>query len=282
MLISLIMNGNVLILLCFLMTSGLLRAESSALEVFHSIPNGEPAIYNVFGGQSVELPLAIDGSRLGQGKVQLSADLFQKAQTLLAPLRKNILVKDAIVIDGTSQLNQLLKWSLAIPDVKRECQMLLRLRLKKDDAKWESACDVLLNVYPKDAATEDLRRIAALKAIHLFGGAMHFRDFLLAKKIRIADEGRDITAIPTQPDPKGVYIGTATSTQLGGWLLDHPEWAGTLVVFCSDGDLLPGVFISGNHGARVAKVTLPIMNSLASDPRSQATLVEILNSVIHQ
>ena len=54
---------------------------------------------------------------------------------------------------------------------------------------------------------------------------------------------------------------------------------GTLLVFCEDTALLPGVYTDSRGGGRLFKVTLPILGDLSSDPLAQKTLVNIFNSI---
>ncbi|MDD5348674.1 MAG: hypothetical protein PHQ12_00555 [Chthoniobacteraceae bacterium] len=239
-------------------------------------PGAQPPAYYGFGGQPVTLELAVETPK-GE-PVDIQADLFQRAQTLLAPVQKDIVVAQALNASGFAPYRPLVSWKMPLPAVTRETQMLARFRVRTGAADWQPAGQVLLTVYPPDFAKEELARVAKDPGLRVFGGDA-LRKFLKAQKTDFEDVGSDLASLPPSPEDKNLYIGEATSRQLAQWLTANPAWQGSLVVFCTDTPLLPGVFVTTQGGLRLAKVTLPMLDTLSTDPRSQKTLVEVLKSV---
>lgn len=242
-----------------------------------SQPVAKPPRLHVFAGQPVHVDLSV---LTPNGKpMDISADLFQKGQSLLAPIQKDIEVAKAINSAGFEPLRPLLTWTLSVPEVKRETEMVVRFRVKTDANEWRAAGQLFLTVYPPNFAAEDLEKIGKTPGLRVFGSDP-LRKFLQAQKVDFDDAGPDLDALPAAPEGPGIFVGEVTTHQLTEWLEAHPRWKGNLVVFCSDAPLLPGVFLTTHQGGlRLAKVTMPMLDTLSTDPHSQKTLIDILNSI---
>ena len=232
--------------------------------------------YHAFGGRPLKIELAVEVP-VGV-PVDIRADLFQKGESLLAPLQKDILVAQAVRSDGQPSGRALVAWELAVPEVKRETKMLVRLKSKSASGEWVSAGQFLFAAYPPGFADEALAGISKDRPIHMFGENKNLRAFLKTKKLAFDDDLEGLSSLPVDPDAKAIYIGEAAAADLSAWLAAHSGWRGNLVVFCPDATSMPGVFVTVRGGLRLAKVTLPLLNSLSNDPLSQKTFVEILNT----
>lgn len=233
-------------------------------------------MFYAFGGQSLNVELAVESPE--GHHVVIKADLYQKGQSLLAPIQKDIAVADTVRLEKNPAIRPLVSWTLPVPEVKRETQMLARFRTSENQSEWTPAGQILVTVYPPGLAKEGLAAFGKAQGLHVFGNGDRLRDFLKAQQVEFDDAGTDLTALPPNPEDQGVYLGEATSAELTSWLAAHPNWRGNLVVFCPDSPLLPGVFVTAQSGYRTVKVTLPLLDTLATDPRGQKTLLEILHT----
>jgi len=242
---------------------------------------GNPPMVHVFGGQRVKVDMAVKPLNTNLLEpLEIQADLYQKGQALLAPIQKDIVVAKASRFDGCGQLFlPLISWELPVPEVKRETEMVARLRMKSGGGEWLPSGQISITVYPLGFAKEPLAAFSKKRGFHLFGKNKPLRAFLKDQKVEFDDAGENLAVLPNATRDNGVYIGEATSRELAEWLGTHPGWRGHIVVFCPDSPLLPGVFVSTQGGFRIAKVTLPLLDTLSSDPRSQKTFLEILNTL---
>ena len=240
-------------------------------------PGKMPPIIHVFGGQELKVDLAVESK--GGDPVEIQADLYQKAQSLLAPVQKNIAVGKTPRFEDSEAVRPLISWTLTPPEVKREAEMIARLRIKTATGEWTPAGQIIMKVYPPGFAKEPLDAFAKQRGLHLFGECKRLRDFLKELKVEFDDAGADLVSLPANPDDKCVYLGEATPRELADWLAAQPSWRGKMVVFCPGSQLLPGVFVTAQGGLRIVKVTLPLLDTLSTDPSSQKTLLEILNNL---
>ena len=242
-----------------------------------SHPGGNPPIMHVFGGQPAKIDLGVETP--GGSPVEIQADLYQKGQSLVVPIKKEIPVARAVHSDENQPFHSLISWTLLVPEVKRETEMIACLRIKTISGEWTPAGQILIKAYPQGFAMEPLVAFSKERGLHLFGENKRLRAFLNAQKMEFDNVGDGLAELPMKPEDKGIYIGEATSNDLEDWLAVHPAWQGNIVVFCPDSSLLPGVFVTTQSGFQTVKVTLPLLDNLSSDPRSQKTLLEILNTV---
>lgn len=262
-------------MLCLLATVSLGETQPVLRVLAPSGPT-EP-VYHVTGGQSLKVEMVLESP--ARGSVEIVADLFQKSQSLLAPIQKEILVAKAVPSEENQAFRPLVSWTLPIPEVKRTTQMMARFRITSNGTEWTPAGQILITAYPRNFAKDELDAFAKTRGLHLFGSSDRLRHFLKAQQVKFDDAGDDLAALPPTPDEKVVYIGEANSREFADWFATQPRWRGNIIVFCSDGALLPGVFVSGPNGFQTIKVTLPLLDTLSTDPRSQNTLLEILHTL---
>ena len=75
--------------------------------------------------------------------------------------------------------------------------------------------------------------------------------------------------------------GDIDSRKLDDWLKHLPKGEGVrLVAFTRDPWSIPGVYVQAQPGSMICKVTLPILEKLTSDPRSQAAFIELFSQSI--
>jgi len=258
-----------------LMALGVVKLDNSGK------PAGNASAIHVFGGQTAKVELVVEPTNGNLAEpMEIQADLFQKGESLLAPIQKDIIVAKASRYEKCFQnepsLRPLLTWELPVPEVKRETEMLARLRIKSGGGEWVSAGQILITAYPLEFTKGPLAELAKEWGFHVFGENKNLRNYLKANKVEFDDAGDDLQALPTKPEDKGIYIGDADAQFAANWLASHSAWPSSIVVFCTDSPLLPGVYVSEHNGFRIVKVTLPLLDTLPSDPRSQKTFLEIL------
>ena len=112
----------------------------------------------------------------------------------------------------------------------------------------------------------------------MFGEEKRAGAFLEKQEVKFDEAGTDL---PDRPEAGHLYVGSAKAADLSQWLNAHPTWEGSLVVFCGDANLLPGVFTEIRGEGRLAKVTLPLLDNLSADPLTQKTFITILASILN-
>ncbi|MGB8355735.1 MAG: hypothetical protein WCD79_17680 [Chthoniobacteraceae bacterium] len=252
--------------------AGVLLSATVAAGEEPQVESGKETLH-VFGGQPAKVELSIDAP-IGS-KAELRASLFQVAATLAAPLQKNIPLGDEISF--AAQTHKRVTISLPIPVVKRRTQIVAAIEVK-GAGDWHAAGHVDLMVYPRDALKSELLDVAGATRLEVFGDDKRLGLFLKNQEVKTDDIGSDL---PDRPKAGHLYVGTAKSAELSQWLTAHSMWEGNLVVFCGDSELLPGAFVEIRGRGHLAKVTLPLLDTLAADPPSQKTFVAILAAILN-
>jgi hypothetical protein len=241
-----------------------------------------PAVVHGFSGTSVSIDLMVEPLNINLLEpVEIRADLYQKGQTLLAPVQKEIEVAKSSTYEGCSgnatYIFPLIPWQLPIPEVKRETQFVAGLRTKSGDGPWQPSGQIYLTAYPKDFAKTALAAVCKTRQLRLLGGSSRLRAFFKAQQVPFEDAGDGLNALPSNGGPE-IYLIESDAAELTDWRASHPHWKGNLVVFCPDAPLLPGVFVTMQNGLNLAKITLPLLDALSSNPRNQKTFLEILET----
>lgn len=236
-------------------------------------------VYHAFGGETLAVEVLLSGA---PGTVlEIQGDLLQKAQSLAVPVQKEIPLGKGIELgDAAMHLHTL---ALPIPEVKRESLFIARFRIKTTaGGDWQAGGQIVVRAYPPNEAKENLAELAKENRLQLFGSDKRLRAFLESRKIPFTETGTDLETLPHAPRAGAVFLGDASAVQLARWADAHPDWQGNLIVFSPDSNLLPGVFLTPRNGRKIVKVTLPLLDTLSTDPRSQKTLVEILKTAAAQ
>ncbi len=244
-----------------------------------------PASFDGFGGTSASIAIEILPVSLNLlAPVEIRADLYQKGQTLLAPIQKEIEVAQPSVYEGCfgnpTYVLPLICWQLPIPEVKRETQFVARLRTKSGDGPWLSSGQIYITAYPRDFVKTALAAVCKARPLRLLGESSRLHAFFKAQNVPFETAGEGLNALPANGGPE-IYFIESDAANLTDWLAANPHWKGNLVAFCPDAPLLSGVFVTRQDGLHLAKVTLPLLDSLSSNPRNQKTFLEILETVNH-
>lgn len=269
--------------LACLFAGGFAEADTAKAPTMELLRDGTgaqaPRVYHAFGGRTLAVEAVLSGA---PGTVlEVQADLLQKAQSLVVPVQKEIPLGKGIELGDA--LPHLCKLDLPVPEVKRESLFIAQFRVKTQKAgDWQASGQAILKVYPPDGAKESLAQIAREHPLQLFGTDTRLRDFLESRHIPFSDTGTELENLPPSSPAGTVFLGSAPAAQVARWVNAHPEWQGSMVVFSPDSGLLPGVFSTPQNGRNIVKVTLPLLETLSTDPRSQKTLVEIFKTTLAQ
>jgi hypothetical protein len=224
-----------------------------------------------FGGRPVELDLAVEAP-LG-AKVAFTAVLWQVAGGIAAPLGPEVALGDAVEFDH--QTRRIIHVSLPLPEVVRRSELRVRFRAQvAGEEKKTGAGAARLFVYPKNplkdfAAALDRMEKDTGASLGVFGESKRLRAFLKQSEIAFTDAG---TAFPGNPGKRVLLIGEADARTV-----QTRDLSGTRVIFfTADPALLPGVYTTRSGSALLTTVTLPILNSLATNPQSQETFLQVL------
>ena len=253
--------------------AGLLFAVTVAAADEPQVEFGKATLH-VFGGQDVKIAYSIEGP-LGS-KADVRASLFQKAQSLAAPLQKDIALGEQISF--ATQTWKRVVVSLPIPKVKRRTQIVAEIEVK-GAGDWHVAGHVDFMVYPPDSLKSELQELVGAAHLEVFGNDKRLGPFLEKEEVKTDDIGSDL---PDRPEAGHIYVGVAKTADLSQWLNAHSTWDGNLVVFCEDSDLLPGAFVEIRGDGRLAKVTLPLLDNIAADPLAQKTFIDILATILNR
>lgn len=246
-------------------------------------PGAIPVIY-AFGGQPATIDLVVEPSGVNLPEpLEIRADLFQKGGAILAAVHKNILIAAPSRYEGCFQTVNgpfyvpLIRWKWTVPEVKRETEFIARLRMKSGNGEWLPSGQISLTAYPRDFAKTDLGPLSKARGLCIVGESKHLRDFFTTRQVAFDETAGGVDALPSIDGKGKIFLAELTSDELAAWLASNPHWEGNLVVFCPGAPLLPGVYVTRQSAFCLTKVTLPLLGSISSDPRSQKTFLEILN-----
>jgi len=223
-----------------------------------------------FGDRNVQLEMIA-----GNPQAEICADLFQAGgRSIIAPLQKDILVTDKVQPDGR------IIWKLPLPEVEKETHYVAKLRARDAGDAWVNAGQIEFFVYPENYTQASLKALGKAVPLRLFGESKVLRAYLKAQKISFEETDNELSELRPQSANDGepvLYLGEATAEEFAKWRRENPAWNAPIAVFCPDpkSRTLPGIWISGC----VAKVTVPLVEKLNTDPRSRLTLLEILQTI---
>lgn len=250
-------------------------AQDQHLEIIgvgSATPPAAASVTHLFWSPSVEITLAVEGA-LGS-QMELRADLFQLSDSLAAPLVRDLPTGPPVSFKNSTRRK--LSVSLPLPKLQRQTQLQVRFKTKKE-GDWAKIGQATLVVYPADYL-KDVELGNQLPLV-VFGGDGRLAEFFKRQKIKFEEIGQ---ALPETPQADRLYLGRAGAKELSQWQEAHPEWKGNLVVFTEAAAQLPGVFSQFSANQRISKVTLPILDQLGTDPRSQKTVIDLINSITQQ
>ncbi len=255
-----------------MMLAGGLRAD---LNVETLCVRGEMVVptpeLHVFGGATVDLDVAVEAP-LGS-KVSLAYTLYQIARNLSAPLGRDIAVPEPVIFEKQTRRN--VRIPITLPDVKRRTEVIVWFRAESADGeKNERTGQTRLFIYPQDQTEElavSLERVQKDAGVSLavFGESKHIRAFLEQSGIPFTDAGSEL---PPTLKADALYLG-----EIDPHALATRRFANARIIFFSpDPALPPGVYTTIRGSGLFTKVTLPILDTLATNPQSQLTFIDIL------
>lgn len=228
--------------------------------------------FHAFGGK--ELPMTIDLK--GDEEAEIVLRVFQTADGLSAPLGP---VQEAGRFSPDARGAGHLDVSLPLPKVDKPLRLAVQILTKKDEM-LRGRCGFLVFVHPQ----EDTQLIAALEQarkraggdLAVFGEGEELRNYLRKHEVRFVEAG---PGLPAELDPKLFYLGNTDAEALKEW---SPRTTGPVAViaFTNDRELLPGFTMNTAGAVTCGKVTLPILETLDSDPRSQKSLVAAIDQTV--
>lgn len=261
------MNRRIAFLVALLTATPILAgAEKVALRPL--VPASEPVL-RLVGGESAEV--SFDATVPPGKRTEFRVRLYQLTGALAAPLgaARELGAADA---DGT------LTASLPTPTVKVPTEVIAKIDARTAaDGRVVPAGQFRLVLYPRDAIAalgrfaQRIRDEAGLR-LGVFGKSDALRAVLADQRV----DFRDLGARPPQAaTEKLLLLGDAPPTEVEALRRGN---ARRLLVFTDDPSLAPGVYAHIAPESAFAKITLPLLDTLATDPQSLHTFLEILHA----
>jgi hypothetical protein len=264
--------NRAVVILAGLLLAGPAVADPVLVSMLLESPENSSLPPAVFGGADRKFDLVI--TNITMPGATIHADLLAYAGKLSMPLGKSV------SLSGTN-LPGRIQFSLALPEVKRETDMLVHLSAKD----FAHAAPVILGnlplvVYPRDLAKQMASLLPNLpngdKRLVVFGGVQELRRALQALHLPFEDAGPDL---PGRFVPERIYLGDVKNREAEDNAHDRSEGA-KLAVFADDDSLPPGIYMERDPGAGVyLLITLGFVDSLTDNPRSQLAFLKVLQSL---
>lgn len=261
----------------------LLHAESPQIAVSvlpkTARPQGHAAAkIDVFSGTTAKLRVTVEAP-IGT-TLTLKADLMQVAHGLAVPLVKDLAVANAVSF--TDRTRQVIEVSLAVPEVQRVTPVRIQFHARSADSDpWQPAGDEMLIVYPQEETGWWRRFFAAIEAepelrLTVFGESPRLRAFLRGEDVPFHDVG---TEPPAVFENDQLYLGESKPAEVSELARDGSSRR--VILFINDPNVLAGVYTSTGPGSVTTKVTLPLLDDLATDPRSRQTFSQIIQQTLN-
>lgn len=269
-----------LFLILLLLASGELRAEAVKMAIgeMHLLEDNkvvtvEPK-YAVESGREVRLEIPIDAPQ--GSKVSLQPEFFQLANDLSAPVALPLDFKTPQP-DFKDATHQVVTVSLVAFEVKKITRFLIRFTLHDEAAKKDSrSSSAILLVYPKELPGVIAKAIAqklseSQMRLVVFGESPAIRTFLQSHHVDF--DSHDDWPADFKSDT--LYIGQTTAKQMAEHL--HPPGHAHILIFMdSETESLPGIYRTEAADATVTKVTLPLLDTLGTNPHSRQIFTDLI------
>ncbi len=221
-----------------------------------------------------ELPVTFEFKADAEAEIVLR--VFQSADGLSAPLGPVVEAgKCSPDVHGTGRLEV----RIPLPKVERRLRLVVQILTRKEGILLGRGGFFVL-VYPQEgavlkAALEQVRSRTGCD-LAVFGAGEELRNYLKKNEVNFIEAGQ---GLPAELDPKMFYLGNIQSLPLKEW---SPQTTGRVAVLAitHDEDLLPGFYKNTTGQVTCGKVTLPILETLESDPRSQESLVAAIDQTV--
>jgi len=281
-----------MVLFALLLQSGSVGTSASAAEVavravFESPLRGNEegeAMAHLFCDR--EARLAINVSASSPRRIDLRARLVQLGSGLAAPLGEAIPV---ILNEEVGPTARGFALRLTLPTVKRASELELRFFCRSPgEHAWLPAGRTPLRIYPADVV-EPLRSLGKDRSLLVLDAGGRLKDFLLKADVAFLDlpaflpgaaplrPGRGNLAKPGPENSLAIWVKGAThsETQDSRRTLERLfRAAGTVIVLGGISDDYPKMRLIRARNKTRVDVEIPLLPSLAADPRSQLAIVE--------
>ncbi len=224
-----------------------------------------------FGGGVVECKVAVEAP-LGS-KVSFEMALFQITSGLAAPLGEK---SASDPIEFEKQTRRVVSVPLSLPEVKNRTELMARFFTQlSGEEKKAVAGTAKVFVYPKDQMKELALSFARVEkdtgiSLTIFGESKRIRGFLKENKITFNEAGSEL---PSTLSKTALYMGEVDARSPA---VRRNFGAARVILFAPDPMLPPGVYTTIRDNGLFSKVTLPLLDTLATNPQSQRTFFDIL------
>lgn len=230
----------------------------------------EPIVHHLFGGQTLALPLIVQGHA---EQLDLRARLVQIAFMLEAPVGDDLNILAGMPLDNESPLKTSV--SLPLPDVRDETDFELRHQYKTEKSEWLDAGRTRFRLYSQKIL-EPLKALAQNVVLRLKDEGDALGPLLKDLDVSFTDHRS-----PVHPSGSPVITlvirqsSDPTPLDLGN--LDLPVLNQTsVVIFNEQVRTLPKIVKTSRQSNHLIQVDLKIIQHLRHDPRAQKAFMEII------
>jgi len=256
-----------------LVTGG--KAEMDSLKILRiGTRDNADSMTEIFAFAGSMLSIRLDYTAAAGTRITWTHELFLTSSSMAVPFEK---FSPLTRVAGEEDTHVLWLPDVRAPEVKQRTEMLLKI-LGQTEGNESTCANIRLFVFPLDMAKPLKELVSGGIRLAVFGKSNAIRTFLRVNRIAFTELGDEI---PRQVD-RGLFVaGDIDSRKLDDWLKHLPKGAFIrLVAFTRDPWSIPGAYVQAQSGSVICKVTLPILENLASDPRSQAAFVELFSQSI--
>jgi len=134
----------------------------------------------------------------------------------------------------------------------------------------------MLVAYPREEDGSWKKLFAAIEKeqglrLALFGESPRLRAFLRSEAVAFHDEGAEA---PSNFEKDQLYLAEMTPEEASKLVNDVP--AGHMILFVNEQSVQAGVYTITSLRGVVTKVTLPLLNDLATNPQTRKTFADII------
>lgn len=251
---------------------GLLALSMGNAQVTIQPPEGPVPVLAVVGGETLPLQVAVEAAP--GTEVKLTYDLVQLAEGLAAPLVTGQSLGSPVVLDQTSR--RVVAVNIPVPEVTRPTRMLVKIvsSASPGDSGGPNQNQVFLEVYPKPEPGHLARVLAGAEEasglrLAVFGECPALRKFFQEEQIAFLDLGSEAADL----GQKAILPVGEAGLEDGQ---DLKSRAARMVLFVRDPTAWPGVYRTDSPDGSLVRVTLPLLDTLSTNPRSRQIFLDIL------
>lgn len=234
----------------------------------------QPPELSVSGGGTLFLSLLVPSSLKPE---DLVINRWQMANEVMIPLGEGMPFRDAMMA-ASADAQGVTTLCMAFPEVKKKTCMMVQFRTVKDPPVDAGRAQVW--VYPPiNWAPLSAKFKTERPSLLVFGRDDRLRDFLKAHDLLFSEGGETISG----------EIGADT---LAMGVLPEKIWreskprlgtdGGRIIVFVTGSSGLPGVYTTMTGAGAITQVTLPIIDHLGPDPRTQDFFIRLIEQHLNR